>query len=342
MSNCTENIELNTPESIGLFDRFGEDHDRFSFPGPVYRVTGGHGGEAILIVGSEKTVLLDCGMAYAGDITVDNIHKVLEWESCREGGSKGNRSLDFVLLSHSHYDHMGALPIIRKAFPGVEVFGSAHCAKVLERDGAKELIKDLSETARRLYDPDSEVEFDMEGIHVDRVLEDGSCLYIGSFEGEDMYIEAFETPGHTNCSMSFLLQPIGLLFASESTGIPEGEDYVHTPCLKSFIQGIDSAEKCRSRKAAHVCLPHFGMIPDSYAAPYWDDFVKECRSKTLFIKDMKDMGLDKDEMFRRYVDRYWTPTKEAEQPKRAFEINSGHILKVLLREHDELKEHFGL
>lgn len=33
---------------------FGSDYDRFEFPCRIDRVTAGHGGEALLILGSEK------------------------------------------------------------------------------------------------------------------------------------------------------------------------------------------------------------------------------------------------------------------------------------------------
>ena len=72
MSISTEGLSLKIPDQIHLFERFGPDHNRFSFPGPVYRVTGGHGGEALLIAGSDKTALIDCGMAYCGQETVKN------------------------------------------------------------------------------------------------------------------------------------------------------------------------------------------------------------------------------------------------------------------------------
>ena len=49
-----------------VFNVFGDGFDRFSFPADVQRVTAGYGGEALLVYGSEKTALIDCGMAYCG------------------------------------------------------------------------------------------------------------------------------------------------------------------------------------------------------------------------------------------------------------------------------------
>ena len=99
-----------------IFNVFGDDFDRFDFPADVYRVTAGFGGEALLIVGSEKTGLLDCGMAYCGEKMVEKLARRL--------AENGREKLDYIILSHSHYDHMGALPYVRRRFPEAMVCGS--------------------------------------------------------------------------------------------------------------------------------------------------------------------------------------------------------------------------
>ena len=164
----------------------------------------------------ESKFLFDCG------------HTGAAWRNAEKMGVNLS-AVEFVALSHSHYDHIGALPYIRKKYPDVTVCGSGHCAKILERPGARTLMKELGETARNQYDPDSSFEIIVDGLFADRVLKDGESVSLG-----DETVTAFETPGHTNCSMSFLLMPLNLLFTSESTGILEGKDDVHTPSLKLF------------------------------------------------------------------------------------------------------------
>lgn len=351
---------VDVPQDIQLFDVFG-DFDRFAFPGPVYRVTGGHGGEALLICGSEKTALLDCGMAYCAEVTLGNTINRL--------ASLGRERLDYILLSHSHYDHIGALPWFREAFPQAEVCGSAHCAHILERPNAHALMKELGEDALQLYEPGSTKEIRVDGLGVDRVLADGDVISLGA-AGSDLRsggsttgnaacgstaggstslctggaetITAYETKGHTDCSVSFLLEPASLLFTSESTGIIEGKPggtidgrgYIHTPVLKDFSQARASMEKCRALHAEHVCLPHFGMVPDRLLPKYWEDFDEECESKIAFARLLKEGNLSDEEMLDRYAARYWTAYKAMEQPKEAFLINSKHILKALIKEID--------
>ena len=68
------------------------------YPKPLVRVTGGLGGEAVLILGSEKTALHDLGMACFNEEMLANLENALN-----------GRTLDYVLMSHTHYDHMMSL-----------------------------------------------------------------------------------------------------------------------------------------------------------------------------------------------------------------------------------------
>ena len=77
------------------------------------------------------------------------------------------------------------------------------------------------------------------------------------------------------------------------------------------------------------------MIPKEYNDKYFKAFRDECKSKTDFVRSMKDANLSYDDMLDRYIEKYWTAAKEAEQPIEAFRINSGHILNALLRAIEE-------
>ena len=154
-----------------IFNVFGDDFDRFDFPADIQRVTAGNGGEALLINGSEKTALLDCGMAYCGSRMVENLKSALQ--------NRGRSTLDIVFLSHSHYDHIGALPYVKAAFPDAMVYASRHCSEILKRPNARKLMKELGTTARDLYDPGNTEEIIVDGLAADRVLADGDTVSLG-------------------------------------------------------------------------------------------------------------------------------------------------------------------
>ncbi|MBQ6391927.1 MAG: MBL fold metallo-hydrolase [Eubacterium sp.] len=75
-------------------------------------------GDSTLFIGSEKSAIIDTGMEYCSQRLVEEVRKEL-----------GDRPLDYILLSHSHYDHVCGLPAIRHAWPEVKVCAHPHAAK---------------------------------------------------------------------------------------------------------------------------------------------------------------------------------------------------------------------
>ena len=106
----------NMNENHQLFQDF-PGFDRFDYPEGTYRVTAGMGGEAILVIGSRYTALYDTGMAYCAEGTISNIKTVLHRHQ--------RTRVDYILVSHTHYDHIGALPYVLKEWPDAIVCGAA-------------------------------------------------------------------------------------------------------------------------------------------------------------------------------------------------------------------------
>ncbi len=313
---------MRNPENVEFFNIFGDEHDRFAFPEGIIRVTGGHGGESILFCGSEKTALLDCGNSYCGPVTAENLKEAL-----------GGRKLDYVMLSHSHYDHIGALPYIKQAFPEATVLGAKNAARILPRPGARKVMKELGEASRDMYEPGCTVEIITDGLEVDKVIGEGDVIDLGG-----RTITVMETKGHTDCSLSFVLEPDSILFASESTGILENIDYIHTPILKGFDNAMIAFEKCKNCKVKHISLPHFGLIPEHFNETYWELYQKEIDKKFDFLRELKAQGKTDEEIYELYAEKYWQPLKAQEQPYEAFAINSKHIVRVFLDKMEEVNE----
>ena len=143
---------------------------------------------------------------------------------------------------------------------------------------------------------------------------------------------------HTDCSLSFVLEPDSILFASESTGILESIDYIHTPILKGFDNAMTAFEKCKNCKVRHISLPHFGLIPEHFNDTYWELYQKEIDKKFDYLRELKSQGKTDEEIYELYADKYWQPLKAQEQPYEAFAINSKYIVRVFLDKMEEENE----
>ncbi len=297
--------------------------DRFALPDGIVRVTASHGGESWLILGSEKTALYDCGMAFAGEALVENIRRALS-----------GRTLDYVLLSHTHYDHLGGLPSVRKAWPEAEVFGSAHGQRVLSRPGALKFIEEMGRVSKEAYGSSifngSPCEVTSEGLAVTRVLREGDMIELGADKsGRGLEkIRVFEAKGHTDCSLAFLLEPAGILFPGESTGVLKDRENVHVAILKSYEDSMATAKKMRSLRAKYVICPHYGMVPPTFNEDFWDLYEKEATEEREYILSLYGKGLSGDEIVDLCAQRYWSEEETEEQPLEAFRTNMECTVRI--------------
>lgn len=302
-----------------------DQDERFNLPNNLYRVTAGIGGESFLIDGGSQVAIYDCGMAYCASGLIENIKAKLS--------ELGHDSLDMILVSHTHYDHIGALPYLLKTWPDMKVYGATKLEKVFSSDGARKTMERLGISAREKYlgDEGKDVEILTDPLRVDHMLHDGELFNIGKYE-----VSAFNTPGHTDCSMVYLLKNTeddsepSIAFLSESTGVLEDNDIFHTSILKSYQDTINSAAKCKNLNADILIGPHFGLIPDSLKDDYFDMYVSYAEKEKDFILDLYNKGLSFEEILDGYEKKYWTNNRVSAQPRDAFIENAGHTIRLII------------
>lgn len=287
--------------------------EKTAFPKPLIRVTAGSGGEAVLILGSDKTALYDCGMACFGAELIENIN-----------ADVGGRALDYVILSHSHYDHMGALPYVLKEWPNAEVCASQKTAEVFGRASAVEMIISMGKSAAELYGKRSDTVI-ADGIRVDRILASGDVVELG-----DEKVLCIETKGHTDCSMSFFIQPSGILLTCESTGVMGCNNSLFTSILKDFDETLEAASFLKLLPYKHIVIPHYGMLPDELNDRYFDMYIEEAQKEKSMIEALIDKGLTAEEIFEEHKKVYWNEERAAHHPFRAYKMNTEIIIKRMM------------
>ena len=304
-------------EKTVLFD----ESARYEFPENIVRVTAGKGGEALLILGSEKTALVDCGMAYCADKLIENIHNVLKKRNVQFGQEC---SLDYILATHTHYDHIGAMAAVKTEWSEAKICAGAYATKVFSREGAIQTIQKMSNMASRLYGGTPNIQIDFEKMQVDRVLQDGDTISLGEEQ-----IRVLETPGHTNCSVSYGLEPQRILFLSESTGVIESEISVISSTLKSFQDTIDSVEKCRAYHARQLVIPHYGIISEESQEKFWSLLKEDIDQKIDFVRIRLETQTE-EEILAEFLPYFWKEERAESQPYDAYALNGKYEVKAIL------------
>lgn len=302
-------------------------NERYNFPENIERITAGQGAESLIIYGKSKTILLDTGMPYCYKRLIDNI-----WNSLK---TRGREKIDYILLSHSHYDHTGAVPYLINAWPEVQIVAAAKCKKVFESETARSVMKRLGESARDSYGNEEEKkeEILVSPLRVDIVLGDGDKFVTDLDSGE--YFAVLETKGHTDCSLTFVFEPQSIMFASESTGVMSSPVRIETAILKSYKETIEAALKCKEYGAKKIVSPHYGMVADSVANTYFDLYIKMAEQERDLVLRLYEENKTFEKTLEAYTDYYWGDGRAQTQPKAAFLENATPIVKTIIREFTE-------
>jgi glyoxylase-like metal-dependent hydrolase (beta-lactamase superfamily II) len=272
--------------------------------------------EGQLLAGEKYTALIDCGMVFCADKTIENVKNAL-----------GGRALDYILMTHTHYDHIGALPFFREAWPRLSAVTSETGAAVLLKDTPRRVIRELSAIAMRKQNIMSELIYDDDAFRAEITVKDGDTIQLGGLTAV-----AVETPGHTRDSLCYHIPELDLLILNETPGVsmPDGTIY---PCfLTSYTDTIRSIEKCRDIGCKNISLPHRGIASEEDAEGFFDKAAACNAACRDFILGMKE--LSEEEQLELFYKEYSSDVLSAFQPKEAFYANARATIACVHRESD--------
>lgn len=125
------------------------------------------GSEAFLITSEDSAVLYDSGFGFCGQALVANIRKVL-----------GDRGLDTILLTHSHYDHILGSAHCTREWPDAEVVASGHTSDIIAKDSARRTMRELDAHAACMHGCTAHEDL-TDSLRVDRVVSEGDRVRAG-------------------------------------------------------------------------------------------------------------------------------------------------------------------
>ena len=280
----------------------------------IVNVCGDSSNATWLIRGNNGNVLYEAGMAYSAGRMIENIKKELNGEP-----------LHAVILSHSHYDHVAGLPSIKKEWPDAVVYGSEYAAKILAKSSVRETMKKLSSDAAKGAGIELP-QYEDSLIRIDRTVRESDVIRVG-----DTKIQVFETPGHTKCSVSYLVND-DVLMASETIGVFKGEWYM--PCyLVGYQMSLDAVEKLRSLGAKRLFISHRGISADRDMDKIWDFLKRKLEETKQEIVEIIQTYETREEQMMAMKARYHdNMVSESEQPSFAFLLNAAATLNIIEKE----------
>lgn len=273
-------------------------------------------GDASFLLDDGKTsILYDTGFGFTGYAVAENIKKVL-----------GNRELDYIFLTHSHYDHALGSPYILRKYPTAKVVAGSYAEGIFKRDGAKRVMKDLdAKFAEKCGVTD--YEFLGDELKVDIAVDDGDVIKAG-----DMEFKVLSLPGHTRCSVGYYCEKEGLFLSCESIGVYDGEDTILPSYLIGYGASISSIEKVEKLNINSIVIPHFGLLDKNQTEFFLKNMKSAAQGLAQELLDSIKKGYSDEEIIEQFKDKYWHGYIKEISPIDAFKLNASITLQLIRNE----------
>lgn len=275
------------------------------------------GDSAFLIDDGKTAIMYDTGFAFTGYKVAEKIKSIL-----------GDRKLNYIFLTHSHYDHALGSVYALKYWPDAKVVAGEYATKIFAKPTAKAVMRDLD---KKFAQKCGVLEYEdlIVDLKVDIPVSDGDVIKAGELE-----FIAINLPGHTKCSIGYYCPEKKLLLSCETIGVFNGSNDVVPSYLVGYEMTISSIEKAQKLDIKNILVPHFGLLDKEETEFYLKKAKESAVSTASEIVDMLKEGKDKEDIIQFFKDKFYYGYIKKIYPIDAMELNTGIMIDLLKREFE--------
>jgi len=288
-------MDLNKPYTKLSEDLFVLHEKMF----PIYLITG------------KENFLIDTSISALRE----NIHKKIK-------SLLPDKPLNHILLTHSHYDHTGSAPYLQEKF-NTSISGSKRTMELLQKEEVRAFIGDMNTRFNNVLGISGKAEFpELKKLNI---LKEGDRINID----DSRYFEVISSPGHTKCSLSFLLMPEIVLFPGDAAGVLERNKKIKPLFLSDYTSYVLSLKKLLEVEAEMLCPPHNNYIigKEKVRAHLQLALESAIDLKNKIIRALEN-GAGIEEVSESILKKEF-PLPVVEGPKRAFNINLNSMVRAV-------------
>jgi glyoxylase-like metal-dependent hydrolase (beta-lactamase superfamily II) len=280
----------------------------------------GYASVPVYLLDGDAPAIFDAGFCYLGRHYAAAIRAVL-----------GPRQPAYCFLSHSHFDHCGAVAILKRCFPEMKIVASRQAAENLRRPHALTLIAELSRGALgmiRRNAMDLEESDHFEPFEVDIEAREGERFQISA----QTVIEIVDTPGHTRDCISFHVPRQRILLCSEAAGIADPTGYIVSDCLVDYDMYYASMRKLARLDPDVICLGHRYAFTGEDARQYMSRSMAFCRDfRDRIERSWQEERGDMQRVLAHIRAFEYDDKQEPKQPEAAYMINLKARVRAVLK-----------
>lgn len=204
--------------------------------------------------------------------------------------------LRYLVILHSHFDHCGAVPYLKRKFPHMQVIASAYSEKVFSKEKAVNFITAANKQMIDRLGLQSEYErlnLKFDGIQVDRVVAEKDIVDLG--DGIEAHF--MEVPGHTQCSIAMYVPKLKALFPSDAAPAPTDDmnELYYLGPQYDFSMYKESLERLASCEIEICAFEHHGVVMGDQARKVLREGLRQTEKFKNRIIELYQQTCDLDE-----------------------------------------------
>lgn len=273
------------------------------------------GDSAFLIDTGSHTILYDSGFGFTGFQVAEKIKAYLK-----------ERPLDYIFLTHSHYDHALGSAYILRYYPNARVVAGEYAAGIFKREGALRVMKELDNT-HALSHGVTDYPFLGSELRVDIPVKDGDIVTVG-----DLNFEVLNLPGHTKCSVGYYCKEKKLFLGSETLGVYNGDYDIFPSYLVGYQMALDSMDRVSAYDIEYLLAPHMGILSAEETKFFLANMKKASVSFAENIVRMLSEGKTTEDVIDDFKARFWHGSAVELYPLAALRLNTTIMTDLIKKE----------
>jgi len=247
------------------------------------------------VVGQEEAALIECGTSAGAQIFAG------QWAALED-----KPDIKYIVVLHSHFDHVCGIPMLKELFPDALVVGSSPAQKVLSKEKAMASAFNSDLYVSKSYLQAGFISEEPEApacntIPVDVVVGEGDQLLLG----DTLKLDILEAPGHSPCSLAVYLETEQILFASDAAGYKTGPGEISPVFFQDYDSYIATLNRFKGLPIKTLAMAHGDIIQGDEVAQFLDETIKAAEEAFAFIKTALEAGEDEEQVGQKVFERYY-------------------------------------
>jgi len=226
-----------------------------------------------LLEGDDSSMIVSGGMSY---IVSDILQQFNEF-------GIDEKRIKKLLILHSHFDHVGIVPFIKRRHPKIEVYASQRGWEILQMDKAILTINEFGRNvARRMGKGDVYSAYDLEWRKdvSGTTIREGDRIHLGGLE-----VSILEIPGHSSCSIAAYVPELKALFPTDGGGIPFDKTIVSSG-NSNYTQYQQSLERLKDLEVDYYCADHYGYVTGAEAREFISRSIESAKKNRAWMEEV--------------------------------------------------------